>query len=58
MKEELLALGLPVLGLAMWIDQSNGHGPVAVYGFVLGALVCLPARITPAGAQGRRSPGS
>ncbi|WP_406147454.1 hypothetical protein [Streptomyces sp. NBC_01012] len=56
-KEALLALGVPVLGLAMWIAQSNGHGLVAVYGFVLGGLVCLPARVTPAGAQGRRSPG-
>ncbi|MFE4211846.1 hypothetical protein [Streptomyces sp. NPDC056844] len=55
-KEVLLSLGVPVLGLAMWIAQSNGHGTVAVYGFVLGVLVCLSTRITPAGAPGLRSP--
>ncbi|BFV61024.1 hypothetical protein KCMC57_up61280 [Kitasatospora sp. CMC57] len=37
-KIRLLALGVPVLGLAMWIAQENGHGLVSVYGFVLGAL--------------------
>ncbi|WP_406209868.1 hypothetical protein OH807_39595 [Kitasatospora sp. NBC_01560] len=36
--ERLLALGVPVLGLAMWFAQENGHGLVAGYGFVLGAL--------------------
>lgn len=36
-KEKLLALGVPAAGLAMWFAQSNGHGLVAVYGFVLGA---------------------
>ncbi|MFG2537267.1 hypothetical protein ACGFU4_18720 [Streptomyces sp. NPDC048511] len=55
-KEVLLSLGVPVLGLAMWIAQSNGHGAVAVYGFVLGVLVCLSTRVTPADAPGRRSP--
>lgn len=34
----LLALGVPVLGLAMWFAQDNGHGLVAGYGFALGAL--------------------
>ncbi|WP_037603864.1 hypothetical protein [Streptacidiphilus rugosus] len=34
-----LALGAPTLGLVMWCAQSNGHGLVTVYGFVLGALV-------------------
>ncbi|MEV6583247.1 hypothetical protein AB0M92_34390 [Streptomyces sp. NPDC051582] len=43
-KEALLAAGVPVLGLAMWFTQSNGHGLVSVYGFLLGALVGLPAR--------------
>lgn len=47
-KEALLAAGVPVLGLAMWFAQSNGHGLVSVYGFLLGALTCLLAR-------GRRS---
>ncbi|MFE6844527.1 hypothetical protein [Streptomyces sp. NPDC057686] len=43
-KEALLAAGVPVLGLVMWITQSNGHGLVSVYGFLLGALACLLAR--------------
>ncbi|WP_206780524.1 hypothetical protein [Streptomyces sp. CB00455] len=52
--EALLAAGVPVLGLAMWFTQANGHGLVSVYGFVLGALACLlvrPAalRVRPAG---------
>ncbi|MFG2435760.1 hypothetical protein [Streptomyces sp. NPDC048508] len=38
-KERLLAVSAPVLGLAMWFAQENGHGLVVVYGFVLGALV-------------------
>ncbi|WP_280698574.1 hypothetical protein [Kitasatospora sp. GP82] len=38
-KEKLLALSAPVLGLAVWFAQSNAHGLVTVYGFVLGALV-------------------
>ncbi|MCF3100656.1 hypothetical protein IPZ58_03555 [Streptomyces roseoverticillatus] len=42
--ERLLALAVPVAGLAMWFAQSNGHGLVAVYGFVLGALVRVLAR--------------
>ncbi|MGV9264960.1 hypothetical protein ACWDRR_09885 [Kitasatospora sp. NPDC003701] len=37
-KNRLLALGVPVLGLAMWFAQENGHGLVSVYGFALGAL--------------------
>ncbi|MFD0400604.1 hypothetical protein ACFVHI_21315 [Kitasatospora sp. NPDC127121] len=36
-KERALAVGVPVLGLAMWLAQDNGHGLVAVYGFALGA---------------------
>ncbi|WP_030244843.1 hypothetical protein [Streptomyces sp. NRRL S-350] len=43
-KERLLALAVPAAGLAMWFAQSNGHGLVSVYGFVLGALVRLLAR--------------
>ncbi|MFE2285506.1 hypothetical protein ACFXDJ_15195 [Streptomyces sp. NPDC059443] len=42
--EVLLAAGVPVFGLVMWFTQSNGHGLVSVYGFVLGALACLLAR--------------
>ncbi|MFG2720387.1 hypothetical protein ACGFW5_19125 [Streptomyces sp. NPDC048416] len=37
--ERLLAVAAPVLGLAMWFAQENGHGLVVVYGFVLGAVV-------------------
>ncbi|MFJ3913837.1 hypothetical protein [Streptomyces vinaceus] len=43
-KQLLLAAGVPVLGLAMWFAQSNGHGLVSVYGFLLGALVVPLAR--------------
>ncbi|MFK8906878.1 hypothetical protein [Streptomyces sp. YS-3] len=43
-KDVLLAAGVPVLGLALWFTQSNGHGLVSVYGFVLGTLTCLLAR--------------
>ncbi|WP_328866806.1 hypothetical protein [Streptomyces sp. NBC_00304] len=39
LKEALPAAGVPVLGLAVWFAQSNGHGLVAVYGFALGAAV-------------------
>ncbi|MEV7729551.1 hypothetical protein AB0P15_33265 [Streptomyces sp. NPDC087917] len=46
-KEVLLAAAVPVLGLAMWCAQSNGHGLVAAYGFLLGALTCpLYQRVT------------
>ncbi|WKU45016.1 hypothetical protein Q3V23_13570 [Streptomyces sp. VNUA116] len=38
-KDVLLAVAAPALGLAMWLAQSNGHGTVTVYGFVLGLLV-------------------
>ncbi|GGP58302.1 hypothetical protein GCM10010214_35000 [Streptomyces abikoensis] len=38
-KDVLLAIAAPVLGLGMWLAQSNGHGTVTVYGFVLGLLV-------------------
>ncbi|WP_214321814.1 hypothetical protein [Nonomuraea sediminis] len=37
-KRRLLAAAVPVLGLAIWFAQSNGHGLVAVYGFVIGLL--------------------
>ncbi|MFF2193658.1 hypothetical protein [Streptomyces sp. NPDC058157] len=36
-KERALAAAVPVLGLAMWLAQENGHGLVAVYGFALAA---------------------
>ncbi|MFF3174843.1 hypothetical protein ACFVQ0_19745 [Streptomyces sp. NPDC057900] len=45
-KEALLAAGVPVLGLAVWFAQSNGHGLVSVYGFALGAAVCALTRRT------------
>ncbi|MGB8947204.1 MAG: hypothetical protein WCD21_44265 [Streptomyces sp.] len=38
-KDRLLAVAAPVLGLAMWFAQENGHGLVVVYGFALGALM-------------------
>ncbi|WP_441250624.1 hypothetical protein [Kitasatospora sp. McL0602] len=43
-KEKLLAAAAPALGLAMWFAQSNGHGLVTVYGFVLATAVHLLAR--------------
>lgn len=43
-KDALLAIAAPVLGLAMWFAQSNGHGMVTAYGFVLGLLVHTLAR--------------
>ncbi|MEU1409643.1 hypothetical protein ABZ471_46875 [Streptomyces sp. NPDC005728] len=43
-KNQLLALGVPVLGLAMWFTQENGHGLVSGYGFALGALVWVVFR--------------
>jgi hypothetical protein len=36
-RQRLLALSVPAAGLAMWLAQDNGHGLVAVYGFLLGA---------------------
>ncbi|MFD9888759.1 hypothetical protein ACFWY9_05430 [Amycolatopsis sp. NPDC059027] len=43
-KEKLLALSVPLLGLALWFAQENGHGLVAAYGFALGAVVWLAGR--------------
>ncbi|WP_256641288.1 hypothetical protein [Streptomyces murinus] len=44
-KELALAIGVPALGLAMWLTQDNGHGLVSVYGFVLaGATWALRTR--------------
>ncbi|MFE2984985.1 hypothetical protein [Streptomyces sp. NPDC059262] len=40
----LLALAMPVLGLAMWFTQENGHGLVACYGFGLGVLAWVAFR--------------
>ncbi|WP_181923827.1 hypothetical protein [Streptomyces inhibens] len=45
-KEQALAVGVPTLGLLMWCAQDNGHGLVAVYGFVLGTLVWAVRRWT------------
>lgn len=36
-KDRVTAVAVPVLGLAMWLTQENGHGLVAVYGFAVGA---------------------
>ncbi|MEV4117017.1 hypothetical protein [Nonomuraea sp. NPDC049695] len=43
-KEQVLAAGVPVLGLVMWFLQENGHGLVAVYGFALAILVWAARR--------------
>lgn len=43
-RNRLLALGVPVLGLAMWFTQENGHGLVSAYGFALGALAWVAFR--------------
>ncbi|MBV6699835.1 hypothetical protein [Kitasatospora aureofaciens] len=52
-KERALAIGVPVLGLAMWLAQENGHGLVAVYGFALGAVVWAVRRFTTARSAAR-----
>jgi hypothetical protein len=38
-RDALLAASVPALGLITWFAQENGHGLVAVYGFVLGAAL-------------------
>ncbi|MFF8374397.1 hypothetical protein ACF05W_37155 [Streptomyces lydicus] len=43
-KQQALAVGVPVLGLLMWLVQENGHGMVAVYGFALGTLAWAARR--------------
>ncbi|MFH7598436.1 hypothetical protein WDV06_25570 [Streptomyces racemochromogenes] len=45
-KEIALAAGVPVLGLAMWLAQDNGHGLVSVYGFALAAAAWSTRRPT------------
>ncbi|MFD8141673.1 hypothetical protein [Streptomyces sp. NPDC059708] len=52
-KETALALGVPVLGLAMWLAQENGHGLVSVYGFALAAAVWALRSRLPRRAQDR-----
>lgn len=47
-KELLLGAGVPVLGLALWFAQANGHGLVSCYGFLLGALVLSLPGLRPA----------
>lgn len=37
----LVAIAAPALGLTLWFAQANGHGLVAVYGTVIGAVVFL-----------------
>ncbi|GAA4632844.1 hypothetical protein GCM10023196_067990 [Actinoallomurus vinaceus] len=46
-KHQALAIGVPVVGLLMWFLQENGHGLVAVYGFVLAILVWAVRRWMP-----------
>ncbi|AUG76487.1 hypothetical protein CFP65_1600 [Kitasatospora sp. MMS16-BH015] len=57
---KLLALGVPVLGLALWFAQSNGHGLVSAYGFAVGALAWLLFRrhLRPAPATDRTTTGA
>ncbi|WP_411041460.1 hypothetical protein [Streptomyces collinus] len=43
-KDRLLAASVPVVGLAMWLAQDNGHGLVACYGFALGLAVLATTR--------------
>ncbi|RAJ42219.1 hypothetical protein K353_02568 [Kitasatospora sp. SolWspMP-SS2h] len=48
-KEIALAAGVPVLGLAMWLAQDNGHGLVSAYGFALAAATwAVRHRLRPA----------
>ncbi len=54
-KERVTAVAVPVLGLAMWLTQENGHGLVAVYGFVVGAGA---AGVWAVRGRMRRSPGA
>ncbi|MEV1245270.1 hypothetical protein ACIBO2_02735 [Nonomuraea sp. NPDC050022] len=44
-KQRVLAVGVPVLGLFMWFLQDNGHGLVAVYGFALAVLIWAARRL-------------
>ncbi|MFD1546775.1 hypothetical protein [Nonomuraea guangzhouensis] len=44
LKERLLAVSVPLLGLAMWFAQSNGHGLVTAYGFITGFLAWVAWR--------------
>ncbi|QWF83461.1 hypothetical protein HUW46_06902 [Amycolatopsis sp. CA-230715] len=43
-KHRVLAVAVPVLGLATWFAQDNAHGLVAVYGFLLGVPVWFVRR--------------
>jgi hypothetical protein len=40
----LVAVTVPAMGLALWFAQENGHGLVAVYGVVIGAVVFLATK--------------
>ncbi|WP_103355863.1 hypothetical protein [Amycolatopsis sp. CA-128772] len=44
LKERLTAAAVVALGLTLWFVQENGHGLVAVYGFVAGALTWAAGR--------------
>ncbi|WP_433512132.1 hypothetical protein ACQP2T_51585 [Nonomuraea sp. CA-143628] len=50
-KQRVLAVGVPALGLLMWFLQDNGHGLVAVYGFALTALIWAGRRLLQRPAQ-------
>ncbi|TCO62793.1 hypothetical protein [Actinocrispum wychmicini] len=54
-KERLIAAGVVVLGLVMWFAQDNAHGLMAVYGFVLGAVVWAVRQASRRSAQTTRS---
>ena len=43
-KELLLAVSAPVIGVTAWFAQENAHGVVVAEGFVLGVLVALVLR--------------
>jgi hypothetical protein len=47
-KDRLLTLATPALGLAAWLLQDNAHGLVVVYGFTLGVLVAAAVALRPA----------
>ncbi|MEV6158002.1 hypothetical protein AB0L53_47445 [Nonomuraea sp. NPDC052129] len=51
MKQRVLAVGVPALGLLMWFLRDNGHGLVAVYGFALTVLIWAARRLMRRPAQ-------
>ena len=43
-KQRLLAIAVPVSGLALWFVQDNAHGLVVVYGFAIGLVAWAVVR--------------